>query len=170
LADFVRVEGADLRDGLLSLELVREIPDAMKPARSRSTAGFAHDRQLQPQRGAERAEARDAGRLNLPRSRRSSDAGCLYLNDCRRFISRLDAAAQEGGPLPRHEAGGWIQAGGHMNIWKKLTNRSCWSHKACSRCDHLLRDRSGGSGSAAAGAERQRRSGPGNRPRLIAAA
>ena len=31
LADFVRVEAADLRDGLLSIELVREIPDAMKP-------------------------------------------------------------------------------------------------------------------------------------------
>ena len=31
LADFVRVESADLADGLLSLELVREIPEAMKP-------------------------------------------------------------------------------------------------------------------------------------------
>ena len=31
LADFVRVEGADLRDGLLSIELVREIPEMMKP-------------------------------------------------------------------------------------------------------------------------------------------
>ncbi len=31
LADFVRVDGADLRDGLLTLELVREIPEAMKP-------------------------------------------------------------------------------------------------------------------------------------------
>ncbi len=31
LADFVRVEGADLKDGLLSIELVREIPEAMKP-------------------------------------------------------------------------------------------------------------------------------------------
>ena len=33
LADFVRVDGADLRDGLLAIELVREIPDAMKPRR-----------------------------------------------------------------------------------------------------------------------------------------
>lgn len=33
LADFVRVEDAQLRDGLLSVELVREIPDAMKPRR-----------------------------------------------------------------------------------------------------------------------------------------
>lgn len=31
LADFVRVEHADLRDGLLTIELVREIPEAMKP-------------------------------------------------------------------------------------------------------------------------------------------
>jgi molecular chaperone IbpA len=31
LADFVRVEGADLADGLLTIELVREIPEAMKP-------------------------------------------------------------------------------------------------------------------------------------------
>lgn len=31
LADFVRVEAADLADGLLSIELVREVPDAMKP-------------------------------------------------------------------------------------------------------------------------------------------
>ena len=31
LADFVRVSNAELRDGLLSIELVREIPEAMKP-------------------------------------------------------------------------------------------------------------------------------------------
>ncbi|MBK2451877.1 heat-shock protein, partial [Escherichia coli] len=31
LADFVRVESADLADGLLTVELVREIPEAMKP-------------------------------------------------------------------------------------------------------------------------------------------
>jgi molecular chaperone IbpA len=31
LADFVRVEAADLADGLLTIELVREIPEAMKP-------------------------------------------------------------------------------------------------------------------------------------------
>ncbi len=31
LADFVRVEAADLRDGLLAIELVREIPEMMKP-------------------------------------------------------------------------------------------------------------------------------------------
>ena len=31
LADYVRVENADLRDGMLVIDLVREVPDAMKP-------------------------------------------------------------------------------------------------------------------------------------------
>lgn len=31
LADYVRVENADLADGLLSVDLVREVPEAMKP-------------------------------------------------------------------------------------------------------------------------------------------
>ena len=31
LADHIVVKGADLKDGLLSIELVREIPEAMKP-------------------------------------------------------------------------------------------------------------------------------------------
>ena len=31
LADFVRVENADLADGLLTIDLVREVPEAMKP-------------------------------------------------------------------------------------------------------------------------------------------
>ena len=31
LADHIQVKGADLKDGLLSVELVREIPEAMKP-------------------------------------------------------------------------------------------------------------------------------------------
>ncbi|WP_420144700.1 Hsp20 family protein [Sphingobium sp.] len=31
LADFVRVEKADLADGLLTIELIREVPEAMKP-------------------------------------------------------------------------------------------------------------------------------------------
>ena len=33
LADHIQVRGADLKDGLLSIELVREIPEAMKPKR-----------------------------------------------------------------------------------------------------------------------------------------
>lgn len=31
LADFVRVDTADLADGLLTIDLVREVPEAMKP-------------------------------------------------------------------------------------------------------------------------------------------
>lgn len=31
LADFVKVQGADLKDGLLTIDLVREVPEAMKP-------------------------------------------------------------------------------------------------------------------------------------------
>ena len=31
LADFVRVDKADLADGLLTIDLVREVPEAMKP-------------------------------------------------------------------------------------------------------------------------------------------
>jgi molecular chaperone IbpA len=31
LADFVRVENADMADGLLTIDLVREVPEAMKP-------------------------------------------------------------------------------------------------------------------------------------------
>lgn len=31
LADYVRVDGADLQDGLLVIDLVREVPEAMKP-------------------------------------------------------------------------------------------------------------------------------------------
>ena len=31
LADHIQVTGADIKDGLLSIELVREIPEAMKP-------------------------------------------------------------------------------------------------------------------------------------------
>ncbi|RYY26443.1 MAG: Hsp20 family protein [Sphingomonadales bacterium] len=47
LADFVRVERADLSDGLLVIELVREIPEAMKPKKiavngAVETASIAH--------------------------------------------------------------------------------------------------------------------------------
>ena len=41
LADFVRVEAADMKDGLLSIDLVREIPDAMKPRKIDIGAGEA---------------------------------------------------------------------------------------------------------------------------------
>ena len=31
LADYVRVKGADLKNGLLHIDLAREVPEAMKP-------------------------------------------------------------------------------------------------------------------------------------------
>lgn len=39
LADFVRVESADLRDGLLTIDLIREIPEAMKPRKIEISGG-----------------------------------------------------------------------------------------------------------------------------------
>ncbi len=41
LADFVRVENAALSDGLLIIDLVREIPDAMKPQNIAINSGDA---------------------------------------------------------------------------------------------------------------------------------
>ena len=41
LADFVRVDAADMKDGLLSIELVREIPDAMRPRKIEIGSGEA---------------------------------------------------------------------------------------------------------------------------------
>ena len=63
LADFVRVENAELRDGLLSIELVREIPEAMKPRKIDINGGLSHtieasndqQEQIQPQRETEAA-------------------------------------------------------------------------------------------------------------------
>jgi molecular chaperone IbpA len=42
LADHIQVRGADMKDGLLSIELVREIPEAMKP-RKINISGAADD-------------------------------------------------------------------------------------------------------------------------------
>ena len=39
LADFVRVANAELRDGLLSIDLIREIPEAMKPRKIEISGG-----------------------------------------------------------------------------------------------------------------------------------
>ena len=39
LADFVRVENADLADGLLTIDLVREVPETMKPKKIAVNAG-----------------------------------------------------------------------------------------------------------------------------------
>ncbi|QNM83241.1 Hsp20 family protein [Sphingomonas sabuli] len=42
LADHITVTGADLRDGLLSIELTREIPEAMKPRKIDIGRGETH--------------------------------------------------------------------------------------------------------------------------------
>ena len=45
LADHIQVRGADMKDGLLSIELVREIPEAMKP-RKIDIGGSAKEEKL----------------------------------------------------------------------------------------------------------------------------
>jgi molecular chaperone IbpA len=63
LADFVRVEEAGMKDGLLSIELVREIPEAMKPRKIEINNGGARtiEAEAQPQVEAEqRDEARES--------------------------------------------------------------------------------------------------------------
>src|SRR3982074_2684359 len=45
LADYVEVTGASLENGLLQLELMRKLPEAMKPRRIAIDAGAANDHQ-----------------------------------------------------------------------------------------------------------------------------
>jgi len=51
LADHVKVVGADLRDGLLTIELAREIPEAMRPrrieVRAKAVSGSEARRQIE---------------------------------------------------------------------------------------------------------------------------
>ena len=47
LADYVRVSGATIQDGLLHIDLVREIPDAMKPRRIEITSDEAETEYLE---------------------------------------------------------------------------------------------------------------------------
>jgi molecular chaperone IbpA len=44
LADYVQVKGASFDGGLLKIELVREVPDAMKPRRIAINAGNENQR------------------------------------------------------------------------------------------------------------------------------
>jgi molecular chaperone IbpA len=62
LADFVRVENADMKDGLLSVELVREIPDAMKPRKIEINGGG--QRTIEGEGAAKAAPAREAEPAN----------------------------------------------------------------------------------------------------------
>ena len=57
LADFVRVTSADLADGLLTIELVREVPEAMKPRKIDISGGAPAQQTIQDQTGE------DAGRV-----------------------------------------------------------------------------------------------------------
>ena len=53
LADFVEVNGASLADGLLTIELKREVPEAMRPRRIEITSGTAQGpRQIEGQQAA----------------------------------------------------------------------------------------------------------------------
>jgi molecular chaperone IbpA len=45
LADYVQVKGATFQDGLLKIDLVREVPEAMKPRRVQINAGAGNDNQ-----------------------------------------------------------------------------------------------------------------------------
>jgi len=58
LADFVQVSGADLRDGLLTIDLVREVPEAMRP-RKIEIGGNVRDLDRQQQIG-QSSESRHA--------------------------------------------------------------------------------------------------------------
>ncbi len=61
LADFVRVEAADMKDGLLAIELVREIPEAMKPRKIAINGGEARTIEAEGEGPAESEErAREA--------------------------------------------------------------------------------------------------------------
>ena len=53
LADFVEVRGASLADGLLTIELAREVPEAMRPRRIEIASGAAQGpRQIGAQQAA----------------------------------------------------------------------------------------------------------------------
>jgi len=49
LADYVDVVGADLKDGLLTIDLVREVPEAMKPKRIPVQTGSVVSGAAQPE-------------------------------------------------------------------------------------------------------------------------
>jgi molecular chaperone IbpA len=61
LADHIQVKGADVKDGLLAIDLVREIPEAMKP--KKINIG-----------GSERSEGSAIGSGNQPASRQTVEA------------------------------------------------------------------------------------------------
>lgn len=58
LADHIKVTGADLKDGLLSIELTREIPEAMKPRKIDIGGSEAHTIDAQPSKDNKQATQR----------------------------------------------------------------------------------------------------------------
>jgi molecular chaperone IbpA len=62
LADYVQVKNADLRDGILAIDLVREIPEEMKPRKVSINAGagsIERREDQQQQLGGERGSGND---------------------------------------------------------------------------------------------------------------
>ena len=59
LADFVRVEGADLKDGLLAIDLVREVPEAMKPRKINLATGKTEPVQIEGEASNQNERAGD---------------------------------------------------------------------------------------------------------------
>jgi molecular chaperone IbpA len=59
LADYVQVKHADLADGILAIDLVREIPDAMKP-RKVAIGGEAKPQRIDERRGNDNDAASEA--------------------------------------------------------------------------------------------------------------
>lgn len=61
LGDYVQVKAAELKDGLLTIDLVREVPEAMKPRRieigSGSSATRIGDQRADNENGADQAAA-----------------------------------------------------------------------------------------------------------------
>ncbi|MDP9414902.1 MAG: Hsp20 family protein [Pseudomonadota bacterium] len=61
LGDYVQVKGAELRDGLLSIDLAREIPEAMKPRKIEIGGGTAQvsigEQRAQNENSAQQAAA-----------------------------------------------------------------------------------------------------------------
>ncbi|MGY4476710.1 Hsp20 family protein [Bradyrhizobium sp. USDA 3364] len=52
LADYVQVKQASFRDGLLIIDLVREVPEAMKPRRINIAAGGTSSSQIEQKKAA----------------------------------------------------------------------------------------------------------------------
>lgn len=52
LADYVQVKGAAFANGLLTIDLVREVPEAMKPRRIAISAGGNDNRQIEQKQAA----------------------------------------------------------------------------------------------------------------------